>query len=173
MPRQFYPDPTDCYRIFLIVPGIRGRFLRTDVSAIIVGCIYCGASKGEPCRGSRRGSDPYLANVHSGRIVAATIVCQSRVGADATYNRHLAQRARTLTQAAIRRGEIEIPHACEECGGIPKPMRDGRRALESHHDDYAYPLAVRFLCRCCHLQIRMKRARAQGRGAALAWLDAA
>lgn len=43
---------------------------------------------------------------------------------------------------AIERGLIVKPDVCQECGkgGI----------IDGHHDDYAKPLQVRWLCRWCH-----------------------
>jgi hypothetical protein len=52
--------------------------------------------------------------------------------------------ARRLFWLAIRRGEIVRPEACERC----------RRAClpDGHHEDYAKPLEVMWLCRLCHAQ---------------------
>jgi len=63
-------------------------------------------------------------------------------------------RARRLVRAAIIGGELEPPEACERCGVIPSPARDGRRPLDAHHDSYAPArlLAVRWLCRACHVR---------------------
>lgn len=58
------------------------------------------------------------------------------------------QRARMKTFYAIQRGEL-IPQPCERCGESPV-LRDGRRAVHAHHDDYSKPLEVRWLCYPCH-----------------------
>lgn len=50
------------------------------------------------------------------------------------------QRARVITNAAIREGRLERPTECSESGG------DHRGRVEVHHEDYADPLAVRGLC---------------------------
>ena len=67
------------------------------------------------------------------------------------YQRHrtdiLARRKReyvkdhTLARIAARRAEPVIG-PCEQCGSTRNVIR--------HHDDYARPLDVRFLCRSCH-----------------------
>lgn len=44
---------------------------------------------------------------------------------------------------AIRRGKLIRPEACSECGAACRP--------DAHHDDYAKPLEVVWLCRPCHM----------------------
>ena len=44
---------------------------------------------------------------------------------------------------AVRGGRLAKPDACEVCEA--KPSR-----LHGHHDDYALPLSVRWLCAKCH-----------------------
>ena len=44
---------------------------------------------------------------------------------------------------AVRNGKLIKPDSCEDCGTTP--IR-----LHGHHDDYAYPLVVRWLCPGCH-----------------------
>lgn len=50
--------------------------------------------------------------------------------------------ARMALNSAVRRGIIERPTACERCRG--------EGAVQGHHDDYAKPLEVRWLCATCH-----------------------
>lgn len=50
--------------------------------------------------------------------------------------------ARNAVNSAVKRGELQKPAACEECGQV-KPVA-------GHHEDYARPLHVRWLCRRCH-----------------------
>ncbi len=50
-------------------------------------------------------------------------------------------RARTMVNNAIRDGKMKREEKCSECGA-PHP--------HAHHDDYAYPLTVRWLCAACH-----------------------
>lgn len=59
-------------------------------------------------------------------------------------NRHLRGAAAQAVGQARKRGLFPAPAACSQCGA------GGR--LHAHHDDYAEPLAVRWLCRPCHVQ---------------------
>lgn len=43
----------------------------------------------------------------------------------------------------LRDGKLKKPDNCETCG-------DEKVRLHGHHDDYAYPLSVRWLCPKCH-----------------------
>jgi hypothetical protein len=49
--------------------------------------------------------------------------------------------ARSYANVYLRRGKLKRA-PCEVCG---------HRKAEMHHRDYAKPLAVRWLCRLCHL----------------------
>lgn len=70
---------------------------------------------------------------------------------------HIAQRARrfrdeyprkyaahSAVSNALRAGRLVKAKSCEQCGS--------ERALHGHHDDYAQPLVVRWLCAVCHSQ---------------------
>ncbi len=58
------------------------------------------------------------------------------------------QRVISTVRRAIRKG-ILIPEPCENCGtnGL---FKNGVREVQAHHDDYNFPLKVRWLCQKCH-----------------------
>lgn len=60
---------------------------------------------------------------------------------DLPDEQRLKANARAYANTYKQRGLIE-PQPCAECGAEEAQM---------HHDDYARPLAVRWLCRPCHL----------------------
>jgi hypothetical protein len=57
--------------------------------------------------------------------------------------------ASTIVGNAVRDGRILKPSDCSSCGSEPK-------RLHGHHDDYAYPLVVRWLCPGCHSEWHKK-----------------
>lgn len=50
--------------------------------------------------------------------------------------------AQTTLQRAVRAGKIERPGECERCQKACRP--------HAHHNDYAKPLEVEWLCPPCH-----------------------
>jgi hypothetical protein len=59
--------------------------------------------------------------------------------------------ARVRVYDAIQRGTLIRPDHCTLCGKPCKP--------HAHHDDYAKPLEVIWLCSPCHKQADLKRSR--------------
>ena len=57
--------------------------------------------------------------------------------------------ARSYAKVYLRRGKLKR-QPCEMCGVA---------VVQMHHDDYSKPLAVRWLCRACHLGLHGKAAR--------------
>lgn len=53
--------------------------------------------------------------------------------------KHKAHRA---VEMAVRSGKMRRESHCEKCGSSD--------AVHAHHDDYAFPLTVRWLCAACH-----------------------
>lgn len=44
----------DPKQVFVAVPNEKGRFVRTDMSVILVDCPLCGAAIGEPCHDGKK-----------------------------------------------------------------------------------------------------------------------
>lgn len=51
-------------------------------------------------------------------------------------------RAQAAVRQAVKTGKIKKPTNCERCGRMVE--------LQGHHDDYAKPLEVEWICRQCH-----------------------
>lgn len=51
--------------------------------------------------------------------------------------------AHVLVGNSVRDGRLKKPNNCESCGVK-------HRKIHGHHDDYALPLSVRWLCPPCH-----------------------
>ena len=68
------------------------------------------------------------------------------------------QRARRALKDAVRRGVIIKPDRCENCRTMQQPNR-----LHGHHDDYARPLNVHWLCSFCHSALHVARLDEVGR----------
>ena len=56
--------------------------------------------------------------------------------------------ARTIVGNAVRDGRLDKPSCCEICSE--------RTRIHGHHDDYAQPMVVRWLCAACHHQWHAK-----------------
>ena len=52
--------------------------------------------------------------------------------------------ASRMVRNALKSGKIYRNCTCTECG------KESKR-IEGHHDDYAFPLSIRWLCRKCHV----------------------
>lgn len=54
-----------------------------------------------------------------------------------------------LYHKAIEKGFLEKPDSCDCC----KQMK---KSIDGHHDDYSYPLKVRWLCKNCHYALHQE-----------------
>ena len=76
---------------------------------------------------------------------------QQRVAENSHFWRGTAadDHAQNIVEKAVSSGRIQRPVRCEECGGT-KAFKDGRSGIQAHHDNYNFPLRVRWLCQPCH-----------------------
>lgn len=66
-----------------------------------------------------------------------------RRGNEAYFERDPTRRnASYIVNRAIRDGKMTKPTECSACQGTTR--------IQGHHDDYNYPLVVRWLCESCH-----------------------
>lgn len=54
--------------------------------------------------------------------------------------------ARAKINNGVQMGRVTKPSHCESCGGAASGY-----GMNAHHDDYEYPLRVRWLCVACHV----------------------
>lgn len=86
------------------------------------------------------------------RVAARRAYAQTEAGKEAgrkAKKRYISQNpnkraAHVILGNAIRDGKIIKSQKCEDCGSTKK--------IHGHHDDYAKPLEVRWLCSVCHNQ---------------------
>ena len=55
-----------------------------------------------------------------------------------------------LVRMAVAKGKLIRPNRCERCDCKPVLTSNGRSKIHAHHDDYAKPLKVKWLCASCH-----------------------
>jgi hypothetical protein len=63
--------------------------------------------------------------------------------------------AHGVVKHAIRTGRL-VPQPCEVCGSTGT-CRNGINYVHAHHDDYAKPLKVRWLCAAHHHEIHVRQ----------------
>jgi hypothetical protein len=68
-------------------------------------------------------------------------------------NHHLRLSAKRMFQTAVKNGLIERRGSCEHCAS--------ERHVDGHHEDYAKPLDVIWLCRSCHHKRHLELGRLQ------------
>jgi hypothetical protein len=76
---------------------------------------------------------------------------QTRFGQDNHFYRGgmlCSESAQKKAYKAITRRRLK-PQPCESCGRSGRAA-DGRNIVQAHHDNYARPLDVRWLCVTCH-----------------------
>lgn len=61
------------------------------------------------------------------------------------------KRAHRAVDRAIKKGIIQRPSNCDRCGRLCVSANN-RPQIEAHHEDYAKPLDVQWLCRSCHFK---------------------
>lgn len=65
--------------------------------------------------------------------------------------------AQRIVEYAIKAGVLVNPQVCSKCGATAPEKR-----IEAHHDDYAKPLEVEWMCTACHRRADAARRAAEG-----------
>ena len=58
-------------------------------------------------------------------------------------------RSQNLVESAIDKGILKRKIICDKCGNTGV-FKDGRSAIQAHHNDYNKPLDIKWLCQKCH-----------------------
>jgi hypothetical protein len=76
-------------------------------------------------------------------------------------SREIATRAIGAVGTAIKAGRAVRSEACEMCGITEAELANvyARSKLHGHHEDYARPLSVIWLCTTCHRSFHKKKFR--------------
>lgn len=89
---------------------------------------------------------------------ACTLHCRGQMAAEGLRKKYgfaklsPKKAARQQVRAAIERGILVRPNACEQCG--KRPRRKGVRGIHAHHyAGYDFPLIVKWLCVVCHAEV--------------------
>lgn len=120
-------------------------------------CEHCGkrfsARLSEVRRGWGRFCSLECSHAYSGKILKRLLPPRSE-------EREKKQiRSSGLVNMRIRRGRMIRPDHCGQCGKVG--------CVDAHHDDYAKPDQVRWLCRSCHMKTHVEeRKRQSQKGAA-------
>lgn len=97
---------------------------------------------------SKRSHERYIKNIDKSRAKSRNHYKKHKkeiIVHVTAYQKQYAEkhRARELVRLAIARGDLIRSEFCESCGNAG--------CIDSHHEDYSYPLEVRWLCRRCHM----------------------
>ncbi len=84
--------------------------------------------------------------------------------------RRVDARVADIVDNALRYGKLVNPGQCSVCNSSAK-FKDGRTAIQGHHDDYNKPLDVRWLCQMCHFDWHSKNRPIKNNGAGEATVD--
>jgi len=71
------------------------------------------------------------------------IIASNKAKINWTNNNLVKRSANLIVGNAVRYGKLVKPNNCESCG-------IEHRRIHGHHDDYNYPMIVRWLCPKCH-----------------------
>lgn len=105
-------------------------------------CLECGSPFTPPPWEVDRGAGVLCSLKCSGRFNLRKANGAPRLTPESTFKERV--RAAGLINMRIRRGAMERPPACTQCGKV------GR--VDAHHEDYTKPDQVEFLCRSCHMK---------------------
>ncbi len=97
------------------------------------------------CRRTWRKRNPEQARAEEGRRSARSVAQKKAAIREWKIQHPEATRAHDSVYYALKIGKLTRPETCSLCGGNSR--------LHAHHEDYARPLDVQWLCSRCHQRL--------------------
>ncbi len=116
-----------------------GNKVKMRRRAIISVCASCGTQFKAIISDIKRGKGLYCS------LTCSAVQGQKRMREVCPQTKYSPSRSKSAKFAhRIANRKLDRPKKCEVCGVKCKP--------DAHHDDYAKPFSVRWLCRSCHMK---------------------
>lgn len=131
-----------CGRCKEFLPADRFYKTKRTILGLTSECRKCHSRTSIKSRDKDRARDANREYMRRARDRSPTVFREREKANSRKRPRDERWRARYELNLAVHRGDLARPDRCEVCGGQVR--------VTAHHDDYAKPLEVRWLCYECH-----------------------